>query len=320
MGGCVHKMGDELFRAADSLGTTGRYELPVPGLDGLISILDSIVPGAAKYIAGFQGVHGWRTHSVQFFDDHSFFLAASLLAYPPVIFGLYQIMKNREAFDLRYPLIIWNMLMALFSLLGTIYLIPLIPYGIDRFGWWTSVCTRWCYGNGQGEFLVFLFDLSKVLEFVDTLFIVLRKRPLIFLHYYHHVATMAFCWYCNQTAQDYGCHGFYFATMNFFVHFVMYSYYAVMAMRIRIPSIVSTMITVMQIVQMIIGVTIVYTLTTCKEVDTVTIYFGSILYFSFFVLFAEFFYKRYFVSKPRAAAAAASQAPSAPKSPKQKSQ
>ena len=62
---------------------------------------------------------------------------------------------------------------------------------------------------------MFLFDLSKVFEFVDTIFIVLRKKPLIFLHYYHHVSTMLFCWYCNQTSQV-SFSSFFFLLSSFF--------------------------------------------------------------------------------------------------------
>jgi len=255
---------------------------------------------------------------VKFFDDHFLFLVISLLAYPPIVFGLVQFMKKREAFDLRVPLILWNLFLASFSLLGAVYTMPLFPVVLNEYGWWTSVCARWCFGNGEYAFLVFLFNLSKVFEFVDTLFIVLRKKPLIFLHYYHHVTTMAFCWFCNQTAIDVGCHGFYFAAMNFFVHFVMYTYYAIMAMRIRIPNFISTFITTLQIVQMIVGVAVVYTLSTCYHVDNTTVFFGSVLYLSFFLLFAEFFCKRYFTKKT--ASPSPAQQNSAQKSPKQKSQ
>jgi hypothetical protein len=38
------------------------------------------------------------------------------------------------------------------------------------------------------------FCLSKIPELLDTVFIVLRKRPLKFLQYYHHIVTMWFCW------------------------------------------------------------------------------------------------------------------------------
>lgn len=42
--------------------------------------------------------------------------------------------------------------------------------------------------------LLDVYCLHKVPELVDTVFIVLRKRPLIFLHWYHHVTVLLFCW------------------------------------------------------------------------------------------------------------------------------
>ena len=39
------------------------------------------------------------------------------------------------------------------------------------------------------------------MELGDTVFIVLRKTNLIFLHWYHHIATLIYCWnaYAEQT-------------------------------------------------------------------------------------------------------------------------
>ena len=37
--------------------------------------------------------------------------------------------------------------------------------------------------------------LSKVPETIDTLFIVLRRQPLIFLHWYHHASVLVYCFY-----------------------------------------------------------------------------------------------------------------------------
>jgi elongation of very long chain fatty acids protein 6 len=36
---------------------------------------------------------------------------------------------------------------------------------------------------------------SKVPETVDTLFIVLRRQELIFLHWYHHASVLIYCFY-----------------------------------------------------------------------------------------------------------------------------
>lgn len=42
------------------------------------------------------------------------------------------------------------------------------------------------------------FCFSKLPELVDTVFIVLRKQPLIFLHWYHHASVLIYCWFSYQ--------------------------------------------------------------------------------------------------------------------------
>ena len=51
------------------------------------------------------------------------------------------------------------------------------------------------WGTGPSGFWVMLFIFSKLPELIDTVFIVLRKRQLIFLHWYHHVTVLLFCWH-----------------------------------------------------------------------------------------------------------------------------
>lgn len=42
------------------------------------------------------------------------------------------------------------------------------------------------------------FCFSKLPELIDTVFIVLRKQPLIFLHWYHHASVLVYCWFSYQ--------------------------------------------------------------------------------------------------------------------------
>jgi hypothetical protein len=43
-------------------------------------------------------------------------------------------------------------------------------------------------------FRAIMFAWSKVAELGDTLFLVLRKREVIFLHWYHHASVIALTW------------------------------------------------------------------------------------------------------------------------------
>jgi len=60
-------------------------------------------------------------------------------------------------------------------------------------------------------------------ELGDTVFIVLRKQPLIFLHYYHHVTVLCYIW---LTADAINSTCVWFGVMNYGIHSLMYSYYA----------------------------------------------------------------------------------------------
>jgi len=75
--------------------------------------------------------------------------------------------------------------------------------------------------------LLWLFYVSKVFDFFDTLFIVLGKKwtQLSFLHVYHHLTIFMFYWInCNI-----GYDGDIYLTilLNGFIHSVMYTYYFV---------------------------------------------------------------------------------------------
>ena len=58
-------------------------------------------------------------------------------------------------------------------------------------------------------------------ELVDTLWLTLRKAPVIFLHWYHHVTVLLYCWhsYSSQIGT-----GLWFAAMNYSVHSVSESH------------------------------------------------------------------------------------------------
>ena len=106
------------------------------------------------------------------------------------IFVLKRYMQTRERFSLRPLLIVWNLFLAIFSILGTIRTMPEIVYIIRTRGLEYSLCNKDDFMYGVAGHWSFLFSMSKIVELGDTLFILLRKQPLIFLHWYHHATIL----------------------------------------------------------------------------------------------------------------------------------
>lgn len=73
---------------------------------------------------------------------------------------------------------------------------------------------------------VWLFYISKIMDFVDSVIIVLRKkeRQLSFLHVYHHTSMVLLSWIGVKSYA--GGNMYFIIAVNSFVHVVMYSYYS----------------------------------------------------------------------------------------------
>ncbi|KAI3387164.1 hypothetical protein SNEBB_008182 [Seison nebaliae] len=70
------------------------------------------------------------------------------------------------------------------------------------------------------------YFFSKLIEFMDTILMVVRKKEnqITFLHYFHHY-SMFLIWWCVMTWIPSGQSSF-GAMINSFIHVIMYSYYA----------------------------------------------------------------------------------------------
>jgi elongation of very long chain fatty acids protein 6 len=249
---------------------------------------------AMGYPELWSGPEGWDRIPAAFVYRHLWFFILVGVLYIPSVLGLKAFMKNRPAFDLRRPLMFWNIAMATFSFFGFVNIYaPLFNAWIypGTMTIYDGVCSTWCYHFGAAARWVFLFNLSKILEFVDTYFILLRKRPLPFLHWYHHIVTYSFCMYAGQVNQWYNCGGYIFSLMNFGVHSIMYTYYALRAAGFQPP--IDKFITTLQILQMIAGTISLVISTQCSRVDLFGSAFGLTIYVTFFYLFARLFKRRY---------------------------
>lgn len=107
------------------------------------------------------------------------------------IMGGSSIHKTKSSATVKTIRQFWNVLLAAFSLLGAVHVGTNLLYRISTTGLITTVCQGdySTYAHGPVGFWMVAFLLSKVLEFGDTLLLILShgKRPS-FLHWFHHVS------------------------------------------------------------------------------------------------------------------------------------
>jgi len=209
-----------------------------------------------------------------------------------------------ERFDLRYLLVGWNAGLSLFSFAGALRTIPELMYRISTESTiMNTICTNpaTSWGKGASGFWVMLFVFSKIPELLDTAFVVARKRPLIFLHWYHHVTVLLYCWHSYATLAP---QALYFVAMNYSVHAIMYGYYCLMALKMKPEWLSPVIITVVQIMQMFVGVVVqiassyhyVMGANSCN-MNGANIVWGGLMYASYLGLFVKFAVKRYNMMK-----------------------
>jgi len=157
-----------------------------------------------------------------------------------------------------------------------------------------------CKLFGPGCVWLFIFCLSKIPETVDTLFLVLAKKKVRFLHWYHHISVLWFCWitwaHCAVGGKAY-------AAMNLTVHSIMYFWYTLAAANglladgLKPGKFLSLLLTLLQILQMLLGAAVTFYIASvpvhqCLNYLTVNL-LGVFIYTSYLFLFLRFFYGAY---------------------------
>lgn len=177
-----------------------------------------------------------------------------------------------------------------------------------RNGYTLTPCNPYNTTNPPVARLLWLFYISKVWDFWDTIFIVLGKkwRQLSFLHVYHHTTIFLFYWLNSHVNYD----GDIYLTivLNGFIHTVMYTYYFI-CMHTKVPETGKSLpiwwkssLTSLQLVQFVTmmsqGGYLIGTQCKTTSVRVVVAYIVYIL--SLFILFAQFFMASYVKPKKKA--------------------
>jgi len=216
--------------------------------------------------------------------------------YMVVIFGIKFAMQTRKPYQLKLTLQLWNLWLALFSIFGSL----VTGYGLlretQKYGIVSTYTHSRDFFQGLTGLWTFWFCMSKLAELGDTILIVLRKKPLIFLHWYHHVATLN---YGLMSYIDKSAFNTWIVWLNFTVHAVMYSYYFLAACSIRLPAWFSQCLTTSQITQFLITLVILahvgFKMLVGQHVDTspTSYIYCLLMELSYVALFGNFFYQSY---------------------------
>ena len=182
---------------------------------------------------------------------------------------------------------------------------------VQEHGFYAYFCDGelgWQY-KSQGDLPIrhmALFMISKIPELIDTMFMVVRGRNIRFLHWYHHLTVLLYCWLITRTTYP----GTPFSLLNAFVHSIMYYYYARTAQGVR-PQF-AKFITLIQLTQMVLGLllSIAFGITwyltkdhenSCDGGETMrksgmlplVLIATAAMCASYFLLFAQFYLERY---------------------------
>merc|ERR1719424_1036126 len=116
--------------------------------------------------------------------------------YPLVAVTLYLIMipalrkhvASRGKYNTRTFALYWNIFLSVFSMVGLSACLPVMVHELSSHGVDFTVCANasW-YGHGWQGLWVAFFIYSKFFELIDTILLLLAARPVILLHWWHHL-------------------------------------------------------------------------------------------------------------------------------------
>lgn len=244
---------------------------------------------------------------VQLLKSNLNYILCICVTYVTLVFWSKNLLKDIKPWTSHLTLcaIVWNTVLAVFSticfVLFTVETVNVWSNG----GWHAIVCSLPPH-NGHHALWSLLFIASKMWEFGDTALLVLRRRPVTFLHWYHHCTVLILSCYIgghNSSLRRI------FSNVNSGIHGIMYTYYALAVGGFKLSRKYSMIITSLQVIQMIVGViACIHYIKYCgpngctsspqvsnslTSYDLSPVYFSLLIYFTYLILFLQFFHQAY---------------------------
>jgi hypothetical protein len=120
-----------------------------------------------------RGKYGGQMHLLSTWPQ----VLIGMVLYLTIVLGGREIMRNRPAFVLKWPFIVHNVILVLVSGVLLVCMLEILVPMIWKHGFQWSVCEPGAYDLRLVPFYYANY-LVKWWEFIDTFFLVLKKKPL----------------------------------------------------------------------------------------------------------------------------------------------
>jgi hypothetical protein len=214
----------------------------------------------------------WDKDALTFYKKHDTMFKGAMIFYLPVINTAKELMAYNTAYKIETPIKAWNTAFLLFNMAGTYNTLPTAFQLKFNHDYADSNVGKW----------VFYLNVSKIIEMWDVAFLVLKKKPVPFLHVYHHLFTLLFCYLCSYTRNF---SGYWNASINYFVHMFMYAY--LLLPKNKYKNILGKLVARAHVVEMILGLGINILSLFYRKQNKVVASIGIGMYASYLYLFAR---------------------------------
>lgn len=267
---------------------------------GLASAMVALGSSHSSAHASVASLVAWRyTPGITPFSAPAWPIGATLY-YVVMVYSLQRFMVGRKAVRMPAVLFVHNILLCASSLFLGTWLTYVLAFTAATPGYTPTdwICARGMHDNGHLHVIYYINSFFKFWEFTDTFLLVLRKRPVAFLHGYHHAATLILTYVQmleHSTAQWVPI------VLNLWVHVFMYYYYAMAAVGVKVWW--KKHLTTLQITQFVVDIVVIsyaffvfakggYSEDACYGTSKAA-YIGGGILFSYLVLFVRFFFDTY---------------------------